>query len=315
MARDYKFEFRLDNGQDGLLLSSYLQKFIRTGDHDRAYRVAQMFWPRYRTYIAKRLRQCLPEEIGLANLPIYRPVMFHCKRIGDPSTGGTLDDVKKAIWLLSTSEKNKWTDLAWIWHKFNPMTKDYPVKPLAQLEDLQDWLAYFLSEFGNVRQCAEVIESFAEPAAYDILKIAAEALRLNSNSKQCRGLGTWIFLAAQICHKQISHVHHAPSPHTTDVLINEDVRVQGVPSYFNDMHTSIGKKKGRDQIHWFKNCMKVNKYKPLAGDFHYDPLKTGFNQLGLIDPDGIKLEYLQMSLDDLSPIYKTCIPDTHIKRI
>lgn len=65
-----------------------------------------------------------------------------------------------------------------------------------------------------------------------------------------------------------------------------------IPDHFYCVHTARGRELGRDQLHWFRNCCRVNIYVQLPRDGQYDPLRDGINETGVHDPSGMKLEYL-----------------------
>lgn len=311
------FKFTLENGKDGLLISSYMQKFIREGDHNGAYRMAKMYYPKYRKYLAKRLRQCLPEEIGRANLEIYPVVLKLCDQI--TAGNGGLMTIQRAIWILCQSRKNKWTDLSWIWHKYNPMFPDHPVPKwnrgwirnqqgkniVPGFNSLQDWLKYYLEPFDKVAHAAARIRKDNHDAK--TMHYIADALEKNSNSKSCKGLGCWIFLAAELAYygQCIPDLNHDEYKLTKGMEYNPDYRVAKLPNYFNDMHTLIGKKRGRDQIHWFTKACRVDEYHPLPTDGKYDPLKSGFNEVGERDPQGMTHDRLSL----VQTLACGCLPD------
>lgn len=285
------YSFTLSNGQDGLLISSFLQKFIREGKYIEAYIQAKQFLPKYKKYLAKRLRQYLPEEIGLANVGIYDCVHTWCNQLIESEDESVLDSlVRKMVYVLSISPKNKWTDLSWIFHKFHPKMKTYPVKPIEACVTLQDYLAHLLNHFDHIKETANVLKQLAYTKENPFLGLIAEAIVKNAQSSSCKGLGCWIFLAAQVCaEKQFNY--HPQAISLGELQWDEHIHPV-IPDYFYDMHTLKGKRQKRGQVHWFESCCRTNHYVQLASDFQYDPLKYGINVDGIQKKTGIQCSQL-----------------------
>ena len=286
-----KYGFRLENGEDGLLISSFMQKFIREGRSSEAYIQGKQFLPKYKKYVAKRLRQCLPEEIGLANVGIYASVHMWCNELIVSMAKEHMEELlKKIVFTLSLSPKNKWTDLSWIFHKFHPKMKTYLVKTAETCETLQDYLSYLLSHFQDIKATYACLKELSELKDNGFLLLIGEAIVKNAQSTSCKGLGCWLYLAAQVC-VEPSFAYPKEEIQYGDLDFDENVRVQ-IPDYFFDMHTLQGKKLKRGQVHWFESCCRVNHYVHLASDFRYDPLKYGLNVDGVQNKGGIQMQHM-----------------------
>lgn len=289
------FQFRLVHGEDGLTYSSFLQKFVRAGQKEEAYYVAKLYLPKNTKYLVKRIKQFLPEEIGRANLDIYPIVMRLCQKLT-----ATQDEdiqqmiVRQLLVLLCDSPKNKWTDLTWIYFKFNPEMKTYPLKPIDQCVTLEDYLAVFMAKFESVKETSALIRQLGMERQNRLLIDIAGALLENAQSKACKGLGCWICLAAQIA---VSNESYPPDVFQTYAVLPDKIRDISkhpqIPDYFYDQHTKRGRDAFRGQLHWFHYCCRVNNYLRLPDDFKYDPLESGYNSQGVTEPEGMIREYLE----------------------
>jgi hypothetical protein len=249
------------------------------------------FLPKYKKYVAKRLRQCLPEEIGLANTSLYPSVHHYCNLLIDAKTLDEMEHLtKNVILLLCTSPKNKWTDLSWIFHKFHPRLRGFPVKAPEECTTLQDYLVYVLSHFEDIKATKRCLEDLAVIKNNSFLTLIGEAIAKNAQSASCKGLGCWLYLAAQICAVEHFEYDENLKPLLT-LSIDETISVV-IPDYFYDMHTLKGKSLKRSQVHWFKSCCRVNYYVQLPSDHLYDPLKYGLNVDGVTGSGGITQQEL-----------------------